>query len=258
MKILGHTYAPKKGTVVDGLPAVIVLESGTTTKFITDSQIGDADYPWLTIVSMPTKEFETKFARTQDDLQAIAKIYREHAQQLGATPEALDALGYIFTIDEGTVNMATATATATATEEKKAKPVATSKAPTKTTAPKPAAKATTPPPAKEAKPKAAAPKEPEEKRPSVSSRICELIMAGKLSDDDIFATVKKEFNLDDSKRGYVGWNRNHLKKQGQNPPGPIGGAEKKADKPAAAPKAAASKAPPAKAPVSRKTGSGKG
>ncbi len=34
------------------------------------------------------------------------------------------------------------------------------------------------------------------------------------TDDEIFADVKTTFGIDDSKRGYVGWNRNWLKKQG--------------------------------------------
>jgi hypothetical protein len=54
--------------------------------------------------------------------------------------------------------------------------------------------------------------------PSAATRFKELIMAGKLTDDQIFATVQKEFNLEDKKRSYVGWYRNALKKDGQNPP----------------------------------------
>jgi len=46
----------------------------------------------------------------------------------------------------------------------------------------------------------------------------DLIMAGKLTDDQIFEKVQAEFGLDEKKRGYVKWYRNHLKKQGANPP----------------------------------------
>ena len=69
---------------------------------------------------------------------------------------------------------------------------------------------------KVAKPKA--PKDPAVKRVSASSRFVELIMAGELTDDEIFATVQEEFHLDDAKRSYVNWYRNKLKKDGKNPP----------------------------------------
>jgi len=45
-----------------------------------------------------------------------------------------------------------------------------------------------------------------------------LILEGKLTDDEIFAAVQEQFGLDDKKRSYVGWYRNKLKKDGQNPP----------------------------------------
>jgi hypothetical protein len=214
-------YAPKKGTVADGLPAVIVVaNTGSTTSFLTDTQIGEEDYPWVTVVSMPTKEFETKFARTQDDPEAIAKIYREHAQQLGATPEALNFLGRILKpYEKENIVMATSTASVKKGVAKAPGKVITG-IKSKVAEPK-AAKVAEPKVAKEPKVKAA--KEPKVKRPSVSSMICDLIMKGTMSDDQIFAEVQKEFDLDDSKRSYIAWNRNHLKKQGMNPPEPIGG-----------------------------------
>lgn len=59
---------------------------------------------------------------------------------------------------------------------------------------------------------------PKEKKPSASGMFCDLIMAGKDTDDQIFAKVQKAFGLDDSKRSYVGWYRNKLLKDGKNPP----------------------------------------
>lgn len=56
------------------------------------------------------------------------------------------------------------------------------------------------------------------KKTSAASRFKELIMEGKLSDDQIFSKVQSEFGLDDKKRSYVSWYRNNLIKQGQNPP----------------------------------------
>lgn len=49
-----------------------------------------------------------------------------------------------------------------------------------------------------------------------------LIMEGKLKDDQIFSKVQKKYDLDDSRRGYVKWYRNHLTKRGMNPPPPVG------------------------------------
>jgi hypothetical protein len=71
--------------------------------------------------------------------------------------------------------------------------------------------------------------------PSASSRFKELIMANgsakkPLTDEEIFAKVAAEFNLDDSKKGYVAWYRNDLKKKGENPPDPVGGAPEKLSK----------------------------
>lgn len=75
--------------------------------------------------------------------------------------------------------------------------------------------------AKAAETTAAKVKEQKPKRESAARMFQELIMDGNLTDDAIFAAVKEKFNLDDSKRGYVGWYRNYLKKQGKNPPAAI-------------------------------------
>ena len=82
---------------------------------------------------------------------------------------------------------------------------------------------------------AASTKEKPARGPSASSRFKELIMANAsakkpLTDDEIFAKVAAEFNLDDSKRTYVAWYRNDLRKKGENPPDPVGGAPVKATK----------------------------
>jgi hypothetical protein len=90
---------------------------------------------------------------------------------------------------------------------KAAKPAAKKAAPVKTTkAEKPAAKATKPA------------SKPGEKKPSAAQMFQDLIMSGKLTDDQIFEKVQTEFGLDEKKRGYVKWYRNHLKKSGANPP----------------------------------------
>lgn len=53
---------------------------------------------------------------------------------------------------------------------------------------------------------------------SAAARFQELIMRGTMTDDQIFKSVQAEFKLPDSKRGYVQWYRNYLKKNGKNPP----------------------------------------
>ena len=68
--------------------------------------------------------------------------------------------------------------------------------------------------------KAAKPKK-DTSKPSAATRFRELIMAGKLTDDEIFVTMQKEYGLDKSKRGYVQWYRKDLEKQGQKPPKPV-------------------------------------
>jgi len=73
-------------------------------------------------------------------------------------------------------------------------------------------------------PKITAPATPKEKKPrvSVSGRIRELILEGKLSDDKIFAKVQSEFNLDDKKRSYIAWNRSDLVRKGEKVPAQVG------------------------------------
>lgn len=57
-----------------------------------------------------------------------------------------------------------------------------------------------------------------EKRETAAQLFQDLIMAGNLTDDKIFAKVKDKFGLDDKKRSYVAWYRNKLKKDGKKPP----------------------------------------
>lgn len=114
--------------------------------------------------------------------------------------------------------------------------------------------------AKPAKKEAAAStKEKAPRGPSASSRFKELIMANAtakkpLTDDEIFAKVAAEFGLDESKRTYVAWYRNDMRKKGTaGVPDPVGGEKPKASgaekvakmQAAKAAKAAANKAPPA-------------
>lgn len=52
------------------------------------------------------------------------------------------------------------------------------------------------------------------KKVSAAARFRELILEGKMNDDDIFKTIQNEYGHDDSKRSYVQYYRNELKKKG--------------------------------------------
>jgi hypothetical protein len=160
------------------------------------------------------KEFEAKFKLLQDyPADKAAKLYAEYTKHLGATKEVMQHLAKLCNITDKEIQMATAKKAAKDSTKAAAKPAA--KAPAKKAA-KPAAKAPAKKtaPAKTTKPAAndGAP------RASASQMFKDLIMEGKLTDDQIFAKVQAEYNLDEKKRGYVKWYRNDLEKKGMNPP----------------------------------------
>lgn len=90
------------------------------------------------------------------------------------------------------------------TEEAKTEKKA--KAPKKDKAPKKAAKGK------------AAKKEGKTREGSAAATFKELILKGTLTDDQIFAQAQKKHGLDDSKRSYVAWYRNNLRKSGVKVP----------------------------------------
>jgi len=150
--------------------------------------------------------FSKRF-KVMDDypVERGCQLFLNYARTIGATTEALDYLGQIITIPKEDYDTATAKQKAKATA-----PKAKTKA---KAAPKKAAVKKAP-----VAKKAAAKKGASGKYPSAAQMFQELIMAGKLTDEKIFEQVQKEFNLDDSKRSYVKWYRNHLRKNGENPP----------------------------------------
>ncbi len=77
--------------------------------------------------------------------------------------------------------------------------------------------------AKAAKPAKVAkdPAAPKVRKPSASALFAELIMAGVLTDDQIFAQVQAAFGLSDDKKSYTKWYRNDLRKKGKNPPAAV-------------------------------------
>lgn len=148
------------------------------------------------------------------------QLYVGYSQSIGATKEALDYLGQVVNISEQEFKMATAKKAAAPADEKRTAPrratngkAEPAKAGRRTTDP-----VVAPPKGKAAKTPAA--EKTSEKRESAAQMFQDLIMAGKLTDDQIFEKVQEKFGLDEKKRGYVKWYRNHLKKQGKNPPEP--------------------------------------
>ena len=146
-------------------------------------------------------------------IEKAAQLFLNYSQTIGASKEALDYLGQVVNVSKQELEMATTKKQAAA--EKPAKKEAAPKAGRRATDPEVKA-----PKAKVVKPatKSAKATKPGEKKPSAAQMFQDLIMAGKLTDDQIFEKVQAEFGLDEKKRGYVKWYRNHLKKQGQNPP----------------------------------------
>ena len=153
----------------------------------------------LEVHKLSTTEFDRRFQPMVNYPAAkAAQLYLGYGLTIGATDEALDFLAHVITITSQERDMATAKkkAAKAATEDKEKKVA------------KKAAKAAGAKPAKKAA------KEPGVKRETAAQMFQDLIMEGKLTDDQIFAKVKAKFGLDDKKRGYVKWYRNHLKKAG--------------------------------------------
>ena len=172
----------------------------------------------LEVHSTSMDSFDQRFTPMEGyPVEKACQLFVNYSQTLGATKEAMDYLGQVINVSKQELEMATAKKQTTAE-----KPAATKAA--KPAAKKPAAKTTevkagrrAVDPVVKTKP-TAKPAKVGEKKPSAAQMFQDLIMAGKLTDDQIFEKVQAEFGLDEKKRGYVKWYRNHLKKQGANPP----------------------------------------
>jgi len=181
------------------------------------------------VQSLPARDFYDRFKPlTTYPVMRAAQLYLGYARVSGGSEEALDYLGQMTTVTNEDRIMATTKAKTATT-----KPAAAKAAPSKEAAPakvkrpielKEAAEATKPAkaPAKaaEADPKKSMVGKNKARRHSASQMFQDLIMEGKLTDDQIFEKVQKEFNLDEDKRKYVSWYRNKLKSDGKNLPAP--------------------------------------
>lgn len=135
---------------------------------------------------MPVQKFDERFKLIEYPVVKAMEHYRSYAVEYGATQDVLSAIARVVTITEEQHTMATKKQQGKITTDSNGKPK---------------------------KPKG-------ERKESASAMFKELIMKGGMTDDQIFSKVKEKFGLDDKKRGYVAWYRNHLKKEGKNPPEP--------------------------------------
>lgn len=167
----------------------------------------------LQVLTATANEFDQRYEPMVNyPAEKACQLFLNYSQTIGATKEALGYLGQIVNVSKQEADMATTKKTAAAEKAAATKPAAKKAAP----ATKPAAKSA---PAKTAKTAAAKPAaKAGEKKMSAAQMFQDLIMQGKLTDDQIFEKVQAQFGLDEKKRGYVKWYRNHLKKQGANPP----------------------------------------
>jgi hypothetical protein len=171
----------------------------------------------LEVHSTSADSFDQRFTPMEGyPVEKACQLFVNYSQTLGATKEAMDYLGQVINVSKQELEMAT-TKKQTVAEKpaaaKAVKPVA-KKAAAKPTEVKAGRRAIDP--VVKAKP-AEKPAKTGEKM-SAAQMFQDLIMAGKLTDDQIFEKVQAEFGLDEKKRGYVKWYRNHLKKSGANPP----------------------------------------
>jgi len=172
----------------------------------------------LEVHSTSADSFDQRFTPMEGyPVEKACQLFVNYSQTLGAAKEAMDYLGQVINVSKQELEMATTKKQIVAEKPaaaKAVKPVA-KKAAVKPTEVKAGRRAVDP--VVKATP-AEKPAKPGEKKMSVAQMFQDLIMAGKLTDDQIFEKVQAEFGLDEKKRGYVKWYRNHLKKQGQNPP----------------------------------------
>lgn len=182
----------------------------------------------LRVQTMPASEFDLRYQPMVNyPAEKAAQLYLGYSQNIGASEEALGYLGQIVNVSKQEFEMATKKQQA-AQQQLEEKRTTKGRRTTNTEGPAKAGHRKTDPVVAPAKPtkaaKTTAAKAPVaksgEKKPSASQMFQDLIMAGKLTDNQIFEKVQAEFGLDEKKRGYVKWYRNHLKKQGKNPPEP--------------------------------------
>jgi hypothetical protein len=175
----------------------------------------------LEVQTMGVDVFDQRFTPMVNyPAEKACQLYLSYSQNIGATKEVLDYLGQVISVSKQELEMAT-TKKAAAEKPAEEKRTTNRRATNGKAEPAKAGRrgtdsVVTPP--KETKATKAPAAKSGEKKESAAQMFQDLIMAGKLTDDQIFAKVQEKFGLDEKKRGYVKWYRNHLKKLGKNPP----------------------------------------
>jgi hypothetical protein len=170
------------------------------------------DISGLVLCQLSIEAFDKQYHPLPDyPVEKAAGLYAEYAANLGGTPDAMRELGKLVPLTPKEIDVATTKAAAKVPAKKAIKHIEDTAAAKASVAAK-KAKAAGKPAAKKVA------KEPAEKKPTAAQMFKDLIMAGELTDDKIFAKVQKAFGLDDNKRSYVKWYRNDLVKRGEKPP----------------------------------------
>lgn len=230
-----------------GMLAFVVGVDGGTVRFIHRPRAGTgapgSEYHAYDLCEMPFEEFKSRyFFDYHRPALEVAEMVKQNMRYFGASDEAFEEIQKFapFKGDDAETIIRM-----TKKQPRKARPMAgdeeelinavedgeegdtMAQAAAKKTTKKASAKSKKSAAAKAAPKKKAVPKkeaaasgEKKERKPreSAAAMFQELIMSGAHSDDAIFKKVQAKFGLDDSKRTYVAWYRNYLKKQGMNPP----------------------------------------
>lgn len=166
----------------------------------------------LRVLQASSAEFDNRYKPMVNyPVERAVQLYLGYARDIGITKEALEFLGQTVDIPNRESIMATMEKRQGAANAAKEKRATTRREINGAAEPAKAGRRAVDPVVKPTK-------HTGEKRESAAQLFQDLIMAGKLTDEKIFAKVQEKFGLDDSKRGYVKWYRSHLRKQGKNPP----------------------------------------
>lgn len=167
----------------------------------------------LVLQDLPVVQFETDWRlESKSTVSHAVKIYAEYIRYLGASDEALTVLKQFTPLTQQEVLVAKQKA------NERAHPVVLASS----------AKG-------KAMAKAAEKKKTQPKKETTKSVFVQLIMEGKLTDEQIFAKAQEKCGLPDTARSYVAWYRNDLQKKGANPPARKVGKTETKTKPAAKP-----------------------
>lgn len=143
----------------------------------------------LKLVADSRKRFDERFKELPEyPAERICQLYARYADEIGATKEAMLELGKVVRVTKEQLERVTTRLTVVKDADGNRVLKAT--------------------------------KRGERQQGSAAQMFRDLILAGQLTDDQIFQQVQQTFKLDASRRTYVDWYRKQLKKQGADVPAP--------------------------------------